>query len=70
MVRAGKIKHPREWKQSGYNEIQNPPKRYQIIDRNRLCELTGVKEINRLGVEHAAWIENALTNETSKRDDK
>jgi putative transposase len=25
MVRAGVVKHPSEWKESGYNEIMNPP---------------------------------------------
>jgi hypothetical protein len=32
MVRAGVVKHPREWENSGYREIQKPPSRYGIID--------------------------------------
>jgi putative transposase len=28
MVRARVITHPGDWTQSGYREIQNPPKRY------------------------------------------
>ncbi|MCW5785141.1 MAG: hypothetical protein KIT39_17635 [Nitrospirales bacterium] len=27
MVRAGVVSHPREWKESGYEEIQNLPRR-------------------------------------------
>jgi len=34
MVRAGVVKHPSEWSQSGSNEIQSPPERYQIIVHN------------------------------------
>ena len=33
MVRDGVVNHPEKWKDSGFNEIQKPPKRYAI---NRL----------------------------------
>jgi putative transposase len=32
MVRAGVVKHPRKWEDSGYREIHKPPSRYGIID--------------------------------------
>jgi len=32
MVRAGVVSHPGEWAHSGYREIQEPPKRYAVID--------------------------------------
>jgi hypothetical protein len=28
MVRAGVVKHPRDWEHSGYREIHKPPSRY------------------------------------------
>ena len=40
-----RVTHPRSWTYSGYLEIQNPPKRYGIIDLRELsslCELLGV----------------------------
>lgn len=40
MVRAGVVKHPSDWKQSGYNGVQKPQKRYRIIDYQALMELT------------------------------
>ena len=70
MVRAGKVSHPKDWKQSGYNEIQNPPKRYQIINRKRLCELTGIQRVSQLKIEHARWIEDALETGSSHREEK
>jgi len=70
MIRAGKVKHPSEWKQSGFNEIQNPPKRYQIIDRERLCELTGISDTDQLSATHASWINEALLNNKLERDEK
>ena len=39
MVRAGVVKHPSEWKQSGYNEIIDIKKRYSIIDIQKLREI-------------------------------
>ena len=32
MVRAGVVSHPVEWAHSGYSEIQEPPKRYAVIE--------------------------------------
>ncbi len=42
MVRAGVVRHPAEWMQGGYHEIQSPPQRYRIIDISVLMELSGV----------------------------
>jgi putative transposase len=38
IVRARVVAHPRDWGQSGYREIQNPPKRYGIIDLRELIK--------------------------------
>ena len=61
MVRAGVVNHPLQWPQSGFNEIQHPPERYRIIDRDRLCELVGIKDVANLSNEHNLWIEAALS---------
>ena len=44
MVRAGVVNHPRYWAEAGYHEIQQPPARYRIIDREALCALLGTAE--------------------------
>ena len=41
MVRAGAVNHPEKWKESGFREIQKPPKRYAIINLQSLSELCG-----------------------------
>jgi putative transposase len=38
MVRAGLVNHPAQRLDSGYREIQKPPKRYAVIDRQQLIE--------------------------------
>ena len=59
MVRAGVVPHPRDWRESGYHEIQGQPERYRIIDRDALCELLGVAD-ERLAVVQNEWIESRL----------
>src|SRR6266540_4632772 len=45
MVRAGAVNHPGQWNESGFCEIQEPPKRYAIIDLRALSELCGFGEL-------------------------
>ena len=66
MVRAGVVKHPKEWMECGYHEIQNPPKRYAIINRQRLAELAGV-ELEKLAFYHHQWIESELEKDKLNR---
>ena len=70
MVRAGVVKHPAEWLQSGYNEIHSPPQRYRIINSKSLCELTGFDSIDSFKINHREWIGEALKKEQFSRDEK
>ena len=45
MVRAGVVKHPAEWPHSGYTAIQQPPKRYRVVDLLEVSELCGFDDI-------------------------
>jgi REP element-mobilizing transposase RayT len=60
MVRAGKVAHPSQWPASGYHEIQHPPERYALIDREALMKLCGIPSREQLSVVHRQWIEEAL----------
>ena len=60
MVRAGKVAHPSQWPASGYHEIQQPPERYSLIDREALMKLCGIPSSEQLSVVHRQWIEEAL----------
>ncbi len=68
MVRAGVVTHPCDWKDSGYREIQNPPKRYGIIDRRELSSLCGFSEIAEFQQPHRRWVDDSLTRERMARD--
>lgn len=61
MVRAGVVRHPRDWGEAGYHEIQHARGRYRIIDRAALSHVLGVIEARLAGV-HEQWIEDTLAS--------
>lgn len=69
MVRTGKVNHPSQWVTSGYHEIQNPPARYALIDRNMLMQLCGVRDSEQLSLFHRQWINESLTDLPSRTRD-
>ena len=52
MVRAGVVRHPAKWAHGGYREIQQPPKRYRIIDIPALMEPGGFNDIATMQQQH------------------
>jgi hypothetical protein len=70
MVRAGVVGHPVEWVHSGYREIQEPPKRYAIIDLERLAGLCGFTNLRDFQRAHRQWVEQGLESGLLTRDDR
>jgi putative transposase len=70
MVRAGVVKHPADWMHSGYREIQAPPQRYVIINLERLTSLCGFTEVAAFQRAHRQWVEEALAQGSTLRDDR
>lgn len=68
MVRAGVVNHPERWKESGFKEIQKPPKRYAIIDLQSLSELSGFADLRDFQRAHRQWVDQALGNGCAPRD--
>lgn len=68
MVRARVVTHPGDWTHSGYREIQNPPKRYGIIDLRVLSSLCGFSEVGEFQHAHRRWIDDSLTRERTARE--
>ena len=67
MVRAGVVDHPQMWTWSGFNQIQNPPARYRIIDLECLTGLLGFENLQALQKAHNKWIEASLSAGESER---
>jgi putative transposase len=70
MVRAGVVAHPREWKTSGYYEIQSSVYRRKIVDLKILMELLNLKSINELKTVSNNQINPYLENCGSSHDAK
>lgn len=70
MVRAGVVNHPEKRKDSGFNEIRKPPKRYSIIDLQSLSELTGFAVLRDFQKAHRQWVEQELKNGLGSHDDR
>jgi len=69
MVRAGVVKHPSEWKESGYNEIMNPPKRYSLIDQTRLENILGFSDRETLRSTYTQLLDQPLQNNSLQRQE-
>jgi len=68
MVRTGAVQHPSGWEYCGYTFFQKPPKRYQIIDRNRTAELLNLNSVEELAEQQRNWVETAMEGDGSVRD--
>ena len=60
MVRAGAVTHPEQWETGGYRELQNQPKRYRLIDIERLMQLLNIGSYGEFQKLHRRWIREAL----------
>jgi putative transposase len=69
MVRAGAVRHPAEWEESGYREIQAPPERYALIGLSALSALCGFANVARFQESHRQWVAAALTSKPQGRDE-
>ncbi len=67
MVRAGMVSHPAEYRLSGFHEIQNPPKRYSVIDYKTLRALFSIDDQLHFQQKHYQWVESELAADRSKR---
>jgi REP element-mobilizing transposase RayT len=67
MVRNGVVAHPSLWRHGGYNEIQNPPERYSILDREILINFCGFSSDEQLRSEHKQWIEDFILSGSNDR---
>lgn len=70
MVRAGVVDHPKEWPFCGYNEIQNPRKRYALIDYQRLISFLQMRDLESLQESCRNRIEEALVSREHVRERK
>ncbi len=70
IVGPGRVRHPRHWDVSGYQEIQRPRARYRIIDIGALMTALRIDDPEVLRRTHWRWVEDGLrTRNGTPRDD-
>lgn len=71
MVRAGVVRHPKDWPMSGYHEIMTEHrKRYKLIDRIRLLQLLEISDLADFREKYETWIQEKLKFGLLQRDKK
>ena len=62
MIRAGVVKHPREWPMSGYLELtERKRKRYRLIDKAMLLDLLDIRDSSEFKEKYEIWISEKLS---------
>jgi putative transposase len=68
MVRCGVVKHPKEWRWSGYAELMGHRKRFRLLDLERLLAFLGTKSIDDFRQNLDAAISLALERHQFQRE--
>ena len=68
MVRAGAVKHPKDWEFCGYNEILDPPRRYRLIDQKALLSSCGITDPDEFRTYYKDLVEYTLTHGSLNRE--
>jgi putative transposase len=62
IVRAGVVGYPSMWPSSGYNGIQEPPRKYVLIDYEMPRVLLGAGSYEQVKSSHKGWVEEYLAD--------
>jgi hypothetical protein len=68
MVRAGVVRHPREWKWCGYDELIGTRKRYTVLSMDKVVELVGGGDREQFARDYAAALEDAIDRGDLRRE--
>jgi putative transposase len=68
MVRAGVVRHPDQWQESGFHAIQHPRQRYGTIDLPVVVDLLGCPSVSALQVMLRKQVESVLRAGTMRRE--
>lgn len=66
MVRAGVVKHPRDWEWTAYQELAGLRERYRVLDLPVLLEQLGARSVSAFRENYQHCIEEALGQEQAR----
>jgi len=68
MVRAGVVRHPRDWRFGGYYELLERKQRYCLIDLKALKRIMGVEDLDQLMRLHDILIDKTIEKRRLARE--
>jgi putative transposase len=68
MVRAGVVKHPREWKWSGYDELVGARARHTLLRMEKVIELTAGSDREQFARDYTAALDDAIDRGGLRRE--
>jgi putative transposase len=68
MVRAGIVKDPGDWPESGYAEIIKGRQRYQLLDHGKLADLLDLPTPGDVRLARQRWVAESLEQNMLARD--
>jgi putative transposase len=68
MVRAGVVKEPAGWSESGYTELMQARKRYQLLDLGVLAALLGAANVAEMREQRRRLVDEALRQVSQERE--
>ncbi len=68
MVRAGAVKHPREWEWTGYHELMGLRRRYRLINLERVREAVAARNLEDFRADYHRYLEDRLKTGVVRRE--
>lgn len=68
LVRAGAVRHPREWAWTGYQELTGLRTRYRMIDRERLLRHVGAASLESFRTNYDICVDQAIKQGDLRRE--
>lgn len=68
MMRAGVVRHPRDWPWCGYQEIAGQRRRYRILDLEELLRLSELGKLSAFSEWYDAELDKALETASGRRE--
>jgi len=68
MMRAGVIRHPKEWPWCGYQEIAGRRQRYRILDLEELLRLSELEKLTAFAEWYDAELDKSLETASMRRE--
>ena len=68
MVRAGRVRHPIQWRHGGYYEMERTPRYKNLVDYGFLLKLLGIGTMEELRILRRRWVKEKIAAKQMARE--